>query len=42
MQGVRSPGGPVNPIWRLAKKDNLDTTYNNETNLITYDRMGIY
>ena len=40
VQGIHSPGGPVNPIWKLARKYDLETSYDNDSSLITYDQTG--
>ena len=40
MQGLGSPGGPENPIWRLAKKWGINNTYSDFDSLKTYDETG--
>lgn len=40
VQGLVSPGGPENPIWRLAKKWGLNNTYSDFDSLKTYDETG--
>ena len=40
VQGLGSPGGPENPIWRLAKKYHLKNTYSNYSSILTYDHTG--
>jgi polyamine oxidase len=40
VQGLGSPHGPENPVWFLARKYNLTTTYSNLTSILTYDQHG--
>ena len=40
VQGLGSTNGPDNPIWLLAQKYNLTTTYSNLSSIITYDHNG--
>lgn len=40
VQGLGSPGGPVNPIWTLAQKYNLSNTYSNYSSILTYNETG--
>lgn len=40
VQGIESPGGPVNPIWRLAQKYRVNNTYSNYSSILTYNQNG--
>ena len=40
VQGLGSPKGSENPIWVLAQKYNLASTYSNLSSLVTYDHNG--
>jgi polyamine oxidase len=40
VQGLGSANGPENPIWILAQKYNLNTTYSNLSSILTYDQNG--
>ena len=40
MQGLGTPPGPENPIWKLAKKYGLNNTYSNYSSILTYDQHG--
>lgn len=40
VQGLGTPQGPENPIWSLARKHNLTTTYSDLSSLLTYDHDG--
>ncbi|CZR54829.1 related to amine oxidase [Phialocephala subalpina] len=40
VQGLGKPGGPQNPIWTLANKWGLNTTYSNYSAIQTYDQTG--
>lgn len=40
IQGLGTPDGPENPIWRLAKKWGLKNHYSNYSSILTYDETG--
>jgi polyamine oxidase len=40
VQGLQSPGGPENPIWRLAEKYGVINTFSNYSSILTYDETG--
>lgn len=40
IQGIASPGGPVNPIWSLAEKYGLLNTYSNYSSIETFNASG--
>ena len=40
VQGIESPGGPVNPIWTLAEDYHLTNTYSNYSSLETFTEKG--
>jgi polyamine oxidase len=41
VQGLVSPGWPANPIWLLAEKYNLTSTYSNYSSIETFDASGM-
>lgn len=41
VQGLVSPGGPANPIWILAEKYNLTSTYSNYSSIETFNASGM-
>src|ERR1700694_2846711 len=41
VQGIASPGGPVNPIWVLAEKYNLTNTYSDYSSIETFNASGM-
>ncbi|KAI1102605.1 putative flavin-containing polyamine oxidase [Jackrogersella minutella] len=40
VQGLGTEGGPENPIWTLAKKHGINSTYSNYSAILTYDITG--
>lgn len=40
VQGIFTPGGPVNPIWTLAELSNLTNTYSNYSSIETFNQNG--
>lgn len=40
IHGLQTDNGPENPIWTLAQKYNLTTTYSNLSSILTYDHHG--
>jgi polyamine oxidase len=41
VQGLVSPGGPANPIWILAERYNLTSTYSNYSSIETFNASGM-
>ncbi|KAF4982180.1 hypothetical protein FZEAL_2157 [Fusarium zealandicum] len=40
VEGLESPSGNENPIWRLAQKHKVKNNYSNYSSIITYDQDG--
>lgn len=40
VQGLGSKGGPENPVWTLAKKHSINSTYSNYSSIKTFDETG--
>lgn len=40
VQGLGREGGPENPVWTLAKKHSIDSTYSNYSSIKTFDETG--
>ncbi|KPM38046.1 hypothetical protein AK830_g8527 [Neonectria ditissima] len=40
VEGLQSDSGNVNPIWRLAQKHKIKSTYSDGSSLVTYDETG--
>ncbi|KAH7000638.1 amine oxidase [Ilyonectria destructans] len=42
VEGLQSKSGNVNPIWRLAQKHKIKSTFSDAESLLTYDETGAY